>query len=98
MRLETAAALTCLALAAGTGLAATAEQRDLNPTKDPDVQRGIDDTRREILQRRQDEKNRSSNTDAANKDRPETDAGHHETDHNREVEIDQSTFKSRGQQ
>ncbi len=97
MRLAMAAVLTCLALTAGTGLAAPAEQRDLNPTKDADVQRGIDDTRRDILQRRQDEKNRSPNTDAANKDRSETDAGHHETDHSRDVEIDQSTFKLRGQ-
>ncbi|MHA6893429.1 hypothetical protein ACQUJT_05005 [Ralstonia pseudosolanacearum] len=97
MRLDTAAALAGLVLAAGAALAATAEQRDLNPTRDPDVQRGIDDTRRELLQKRQDENNRSTNTDAANKDRPETDAGHHETDHTQDVEIDQGTYKLRGQ-
>ncbi|ALF88231.1 MULTISPECIES: hypothetical protein [Ralstonia solanacearum species complex] len=97
MRPEMAVVLACLVLTAGSGRAATAEQRDLNPTKDPDVQRGIDDTRRDILQRRQDEKNRSSNTDTANKDRSETDAGHRETDHNHDIEIDQSTFKLRGQ-
>jgi len=87
-------AIVALIASVSIATATPQEKIDRNPTKDKDVQKGIDDTKKEIQDKR--DKQNSSNSDPEKKDRSETDAGHKETNPKQDVEIDQSTYKNRG--
>jgi hypothetical protein len=71
---------------------ALGQQRDLNPTKDPDIQRGIEQNQ-ERYRQRQETQQRQETKSQSKSDRSETDRGRRPNDPNG-VEIDQSTWKT----